>query len=190
MHHLWKSGLGETDGTDGRQNNVQKNPWSNQIPSHQHGFFGGHSGSVDIDYTQWACREEGQVSSWTVEVGKDLTGSSHRQICPHIGRALVTTPGSLPSSHVLCFLKQKRFLSNALVNGLLPKTFCQPGKKIGSHCGQVRDNIQGSDIKDAWSWQFGFGLHGSESSLFFAHGLKCNLWRERQAINLFRGNEV
>lgn len=48
------------------------------------------------NYTQWACMEEGQMSSGTVEVGKELPGSSHRHTCPHTGLVLVATPGSLP----------------------------------------------------------------------------------------------
>lgn len=40
----WKSGLGETDGTNGRQNNGKKYPLRNQILSHQYGLFGSHNG--------------------------------------------------------------------------------------------------------------------------------------------------
>lgn len=123
---------------------MDSNPLSNQIPSHW--FFGSHNGQAGIDYTRWACREEGQVSSRAVEVKKELSGSSDRQTRPHTGLALATTPGALPESHLSCFLKGKSLFSNALVNGLLPKTLCEPGEKMGSQCSQVRGNTQGSVV--------------------------------------------
>lgn len=131
---------------------MDSNPLSNQIPSHW--FFGSHNGQAGIDYTQWACRdytrwacrEEGQVSSRAVKVKKELSGSSDRQTRPHTGLALATTPGALPESHLSCFLKGKSLFSNALVNGLLPKTLCEPGEKMGSQCSQVRGNTQGSVV--------------------------------------------
>lgn len=123
---------------------MDSNPLSNQIPSHW--FFGSHNGQAGIDYTRWACGEEGQVSSRAVEVKKELSGSSDRQTRPHTGLALATTPGALPESHLSCFLKGKSLFSNALVNGLLPKTLCEPGEKMGSQCSQVRGNTQGSVV--------------------------------------------
>lgn len=86
------------------------------------------------------------MSSRAVEVEKELSDSSDLQTRPHTGLALATTPGALPESHLSCSLKGKSLFFNALVNGLLPKTFCQPGEKMGSQCSQVRGNTQGSVV--------------------------------------------
>lgn len=80
------------------------------------------------------------MSSGTVKVGKEVRLLTQTDLFPHrpgIGHHFKTF--TLKSPLLLPQAKEIPFLSNALVNGLLPKTFCQPGKKIGSHCGQVRE---------------------------------------------------